>query len=296
MLTATDLAVVAFGIASALSWGAADFSGGLASRRTAAIGVVLAGQGIGLVFALALAAGSGEALPAAIDYAWATAASLAGTVALVTFYRALAVGRMSVVATIGAVVSASFPLVVGALIEGLPTLLQLSGMTLGILAIATVTLAAQQPADHANVAEAEHARAAARLAVGLALIAGLGFGGYYVLIDRVSEGSVFWPIVTGRVVGLSVLLAFVTLRRTPWLPALGSRRLVALAGVLDMGGTAFFILAAQSGRVDVAAVLTSLYPVATILLAAVLLRERVRPMQAGGIVGAIAAIVLIAAG
>ncbi|MDQ3879916.1 MAG: DMT family transporter [Chloroflexota bacterium] len=292
----TNLAVVAFGVSSALSWGAADFSGGLASRRTAAIGVVLGGQAIGLVIGLALAFASREPLPASVDYAWAAAASLSGTLALVTFYRALAIGRMSVVATVGAVVSASFPLVVGALVEGLPSLVQAAGMVIGIVAIGLVTLAADDAGRDRTAAKARHAGATARTVIGLSLLAGLGFGGYYVLIDRVAEGSVFWPIVTGRLVGLGALVAFLTVRGGPWLPAVGSRRLVTMAGVLDMGGTAFFILAAQSGRVDVAAVLSSLYPVGTIVLAALLLRERVRPMQAVGVVGAIVAIALIAAG
>lgn len=296
MLTAADLAVLFFGLGSAISWGAADFSGGLASRRSAAIGVVLGAQAVGLVIAAAIALGSGEQLLSLTDVGWAIAASLSGTLALVTFYRGLGVGRMSVVTTIAAVVSASFPLVVGAIIEGAPNPLQFGGMALGILSIAVVTLSAGRTESSAQEADAGARETAARLAIGLAVIAGLGFGGYYVLIDRVAEGSVFWPVTVGRLVGLTTLLVVVAVRRRPWFPAVSTRWLVLMAGALDFAGTAFFILAAQSGRVDVAAVLSSLYPVTTIVLAAMLLRERINAVQGIGILAAIAAIVLIAAG
>ena len=294
MLTAADIAVLTFGLGSALSWGAADFSGGLASRRSAALGVVLATTAVGMLIAPAVAVARGEPFLTPADMAWSGAASLSGTLALATFYRGLAVGRMSVVATIGAVVSASFPVALGAILEGAPAPLQLGGMVLGIVSIAVVTLAGsstEAPGDE----PAEGRRSTARLAIALAFLAGLGFGGYYILIDRVAEGSVLWPVTVGRVVAVSVLLTIVLLRRRPWVPVAGARRLVLIGGLLDLGGTTFFMLAAQSGRVDVAAVLSSLYPVTTIILAAVLLRERINAIQALGIAGAIGAIVLIAA-
>ena len=297
MLTAADAAVLVFGLGSALSWGAADFSGGLASRRSAALGVVIAITAVGLLIAPVIALARGEPFITPVDMAWAGAASLSGTLALATFYRGLALGRMSVVATIGAVVSASFPVALGSILEGAPAPLQLAGMVLGIVSIAVVTLAASSSAAPAEPSgESDGRRSAARVAIGLAVVAGLGFGGYYVLIDQVAEGSVFWPMMVGRVVGVSVLLTIVTLRRSAWVPVAGARRLVLIGGILDLGGTSFFMLAAQSGRVDVAAVLSSLYPVTTIILAALVLRERINAIQGAGIAGAIGAIVLIAAG
>ena len=293
-----ELAVVVFGVASALSWGAADFSGGLAARRTDATSVVIGAQGLGLPIAATIAVASGEPFLSLGDIAWATAASTCGTIALVAFYRALSLGWMSVAATVGAVVSAGFPVVVGAALEGLPTPTQFGGIVLGIASIAVVSLAARTvesaPAGSTSAWDPDARRRTARLAIGLAMAAGLGFGGYYVFIDQVSEGSVFWPLTVGRLFGLALLVTFSVARRARPLPARRAVPLVVPAAILDLGGTAFFILAAQSGRLDVAALLSSLYPVATILLAAVLLRERPTPLQGLGVVGAIAAIVLIA--
>ena len=308
-----EAAVVVFGVASALSWGAADFSGGLASRRSAAMAVVVGSQALGLPVAVIVAGVRGEPFLASVDIAWASAASLSGTGALIFFYRALAVGRMSVVATVAAVISASFPLAVAAILEGLPSALQFGGMSLGVASIAVVSLAGRAEAPPAATTDppppdvapdadpAPDARAlgrprAGRAALGLAAVAGLGFGGYYVLIDRVTSGSVFWPLATGRAVAIVVILAIALASRTSLVPQRAAMALVIVAGVLDLGGTSFFILAAQAGRLDIAAVLSSLYPVTTILLAALLLRERPTVVQGLGIAAAISAIVLIVAG
>lgn len=293
-----ELGVVVFGVASALSWGAADYSGGLASRRADATLVVIGTQAFGLPVAAALALFSGEPFLSLTDAAWAAAASTCGTIALVLFYRALSLGWMSVGATVGAVVSAGFPVIVGGILEGLPTGTDLIGIVVGIGSIAVVSLGAravdEAPAGSTAPWDAASRRRIARLAILLAALAGLGFGGYYVLIDRVAEGSVFWPLTVGRTVGLSLLVVFSAARRTWPVPPRRTLRLVVPAALLDLGGTAFFILATQSGRLDVAALLSSLYPVGTIILAALLLRERPTGIQALGVVGAIAAIVLIA--
>ena len=295
---APELAVVVFGVASALSWGAADYSGGLASRRTDATAVVIGAHGLGLPLAATIALLSGEPFLTLTDVAWATAASTCGTIGLVAFYRALALGWMSVAATVGAVVSASLPVVVGAAIEGLPTSTDLVGILLGIASIAAVSLFARSqeeaPAGSRSAWDAAARQRTARIAIGLAALGGIGFGGYFVFIDRVAEGSVFWPLTTGRLFGLALLVAFSVARRRRPLPARASLPLVVPAAILDLGGTAFFILATQSGRLDVAALLASLYPVATILLAAVILRERPTLIQGLGVAGAIAAIALIA--
>lgn len=293
-----ELGVLVFGVGSALSWGAADYSGGLAARRADATLVVIGTQAFALPLAVALAIFFGEPLPSLVDVGWAAAASTCGTIALVLFYRALSLGWMSVAATVGAVVSAGFPVIIGGIIEGLPSALDLLGIVVGIASIAVVSLfaraAVEAPAGSTTPWDEDSRRKVARLAILLAALAGLGFGGYYVFIDRVAEGSVFWPLTIGRTVGLALLVAFASARRMRPVPPRRTLPLVVPAAFLDLGGTAFFILASQSGRLDVAALLSSLYPVATIILAALLLRERPTGIQALGVAGAIGAIVLIA--
>src|SRR5437764_4484443 len=162
------LAVAAFGLLSALSWGVADFSGGVASRRSPALGVVLVSQPLGGLVALALALARGEALPAAPDLFWAALAGISGPTALIFFYRGLASGRMGVVAPIAGVLGAAIPVLVGAVLQGLPAPAQLAGIVVGLVSVVLVT----------RVPEIASGRSAG---VGLALIAGVGFGAFFVV-------------------------------------------------------------------------------------------------------------------
>jgi drug/metabolite transporter (DMT)-like permease len=267
-----------------LSWGTADFSGGLASRRSAALTVVLWSQPLGGLVALAIVLARGESGVGTADVVWSVLAGLCGPTALVFFYRGLAVGRMGVVAPIAGVLGAAIPVVVGGVLEGLPTVAQLGGIALALVAVVLVTRAE------------DGATGGDRRAVWLAAAAGIGFGLFFVFLGRVETGAVFTPLVIVRIVA-TLLVGFFALatrtswrlHRSAWVPAI-------IAGVLDMGGNLWYLLAAQQGRLDVAAVLASLYPVVTILLAAALLRERIGRVQAIGIAVALAAIVLIAAG
>jgi drug/metabolite transporter (DMT)-like permease len=210
-------------------------------------------------------------------------AGLSGPTALVFFYRGLAVGRMGVVAPIAGVLGAGIPVVVGGVLEGLPNGPQLAGIALALVSVLLVTRAADDGRS-------------SRQAVGLALAAGVGFGLFFVFLGRVTPGSVFIPLVVVRIVATILVATFVVATRGTWRLARPSYVPVAIAGILDMGGNLWYLLAAQEGRLDVAAVLSSLYPVVTILLAAAILRERIGPILAVGILAALAAIALIAAG
>src|SRR6266436_5277287 len=229
-----ELSTVVFGLAASLAWGAGDFSGGLATRRANVFSVVIAAHAIGLVLLVALALAWSEPFPSALDLVWGTAAGLAGAVGLAAFYRALAVGRMGITAPVTAVLAAAVPVLFGAFAEGLPQPVQLAGFALALIAVGLIS---------------RSERATGRPeGLGLALLAGLGFGGFLILIGQVSHGAIFWPLV---VAGLS---------------------------------SSLFMLAA---------VLSSLYPAATVLLAAILLKERVTRLQAMGILVAVVAIPLI---
>ena len=275
-----EFAAGVFGLASALSWGAGDFSGGLATKRAPVFGVLAIGHGAGLLLLIVLALVWREPLPSATDLAWGFAAGLAGAVGLAALYRALAVGQMSLVAPLSAVLTAALPALFGVYIEGMPGALKLAGFGLALVAIWLVAGAG--------------ATGAARHGLGLAILAGCGFGIFFILVHRAGSSAVFWPLVAARIGSLAFVLPIVLGRRQLVQP--DARLLVPmlLSGVLDVAGNAFFVLAGQAGRLDVAAVLASLYPASTVLLAALLLGERVVGVQMVGIVAALAAIALIA--
>lgn len=274
-----ELNTVAFGLAASLSWGVGDFSGGLATRRASVFSVVVAAHATGLVLLVVLALAWSEPLPSALDVVWGGAAGLAGAVGLAAFYRALAVGRMGITAPITAVLAAAMPVIFSAFAQGLPSLVQLAGFILALLAVGLIS-------------RSEGAKGRPE-GLGLALLAGLGFGGFLILLGQVSPGAIFWPLAVARFSSTLFMLAIVLTRRQEILPKRTVLPLVLLAGTLDVAGNAFFVLATHAGRLDVSAILSSLYPAVTVLLASIVLKERVTRWQAIGIVVALVAIPLI---
>jgi uncharacterized membrane protein len=275
-----DLAAPLLGLASAASWGAGDFCGGLASKRSPLLGVLALGYGTGVLAIAAAALLLGEPIPGAAALGWAVAAGLSGTLGLGALYRGLAVGRMAVVAPVSAVLSAAIPAAIGALAEGPPPAAKLLGFALALLGIWLVARTGAAGLERQGLV--------------LALTAGLGFGGFLVLMHQGAQAGPFWPLAAARSTSLALVLAAAVARRQPWAPARAALPLVLLSGALDAGGNAFFVLAGRAGRLDMAGVLSSLYPVTTVVLAAALLRERVGRSQGVGIAVALAAIALIA--
>src|SRR5947209_15362461 len=274
-------ATVIFGLAASLCWGSGDFNGGLASRRANASSVVIAAYAVGFVLLVVLALIWKEPFPAPLDITWGGLAGLAGAIGLIAFYSALSIGRMGIAAPISAVLTAGLPVIFSAFTEGLPGLLQLGGFLLALLAITLIS----RPERSKGRPEG----------IGLALLAGCGFGCFFILISRVTPSATFWPLAVARCTAILFLLIAVRIRQQPVLPTLTVAPLILLAGVLDSIGNAFFVLAAHAGRLDVAAILSSLYPAATVLLAALLLRERVTRIQGIGILLALIAVPLISA-
>ena len=269
---------VAFGLASAVSWGAGDFSGGLASRRSPAAGVVVASQAAGLALLVLLAGATREALPSASAMGWAALAGANGAFGLLALYSALASGRMGIAAPVSGVVGAVVPVLVGMALNGSPGPVALVGFA---LAGAGVWLL--------SAAGGGIARAAFR-ELALPLLAGVSFGLFLVFIHQAGGSAVLWPLAVARATSMSVLAALGGLTGTLRLPGRSALGLTGLAGVLDTGGNAFFVLAAQAGRLDVASVLSSLYPASTVLLACVLLGERLTRRQTAGAALTLAAI------
>jgi drug/metabolite transporter (DMT)-like permease len=272
-------ATIIFGLAASLCWGSGDFNGGLASRRANASSVVIAAYAVGFVLLVVLALIWKEPFPAPLDIIWGGLAGLAGATGLIAFYSALSIGRMGIAAPISAVLTAGLPVIFSAFTEGLPGLLQLGGFLLALLAITLIS----RPERSKGRPEG----------IGLALLAGVGFGCFFILISRVNHAETFWPLAVARFTSVLFLLIVVRIRQQPTLPRLSVAPLVLLAGILDAFGNVFFVLATHTGRLDVAAVLASLYPAATVILAALLLRERVTRIQAIGILLALVAVPLI---
>ncbi len=274
-----DSLAVMFGLLSALAWGAGDFCGGVAARRAPTYAVVWVTQGVGVVALAGLAWFTGEAWPSWGDGLWGMLAGLAGVVGLLALYRALAESRMGLAAPVSAVVSAALPVAVSLFSEGWPGWAQFGGF--GLALVAVWLIARDGPAR------------LSRDALQLPLLAGVSFGLFLTFIGQVSASAVFWPLVAARLTSLMVLTAFIVLTR----PALNLPRAawpaMLLAGVLDGAGNAAYGVAAQTGRLDVAAVLASLYPASTVLLAWRLLHERLARTQWVGVLLALLAIALI---
>jgi drug/metabolite transporter (DMT)-like permease len=274
---------VLLALASAVVYGAADFCGGLATRRAGAFAVVALSQLAGLVALGALLPWWGGA-PTGTDLAWGAAAGLAGAAGLVLFYGALAEGVMSVVAPVTAVSAAALPVLGGLVLGERIGPWTLTGI--GLALVAVVLVAAED-----GLGSLRTARPATLLTP---LVAGAGFGLFFVLLDRTREAAELSPLVAARAVSvLAVVLLARVASRSLSIPR-GALPVVVLVGVADMTANALFLLAAQLGQLAVTGILASLYPVSTVVLAQLVLRERLAATQAAGLAAAGAAVVLIA--
>ena len=271
-------------LASALVYGTADFLGGLASRRAAALAVTFVSQCAGLASLLVVFPfAHGQGLNGA-DLAWGAAGGMAGALALVCFYWALAAGTMSVVAPLTAVVSAVVPVITGLALGERPSAWSLAGVVLALPAIALI--AHERGPVRARVT---------RLVLGAAVAAGLGFGFFFVALAKTSGDSGMWPLLGARVASVSLLaLALVVTRRAPRLPT-EVRPMTLVAGVFDTSANALYLAAASRGLLSLVSVIAALYPASTVVLARVVLGERVQRWQFGGFVLAALAVGLVAA-
>jgi drug/metabolite transporter (DMT)-like permease len=244
---------------------------------------VLISQVVGLTLAALIAVARGEPFPSPTDLAWATAGGVTGGVGITCLYHGLATGRVAVVAPITGVLAATIPVAVGLAMQGLPSAARLTGIGIAIVAVILVSRAPDPAGDRPA-------------GVRFGLLAGLGFGLFNVCASRFSVGIVFGPLVLVRAVEAILVGAIVLSAGQRWRVPPGVWPLAIAVGLGDMAGNAFFVLAAQAGRLDVAAVLSSLYPITTIVLATILLHERVTRSHAAGIAAAAAAIVLVSGG
>ena len=271
---------ILYGILSAASWGAADFIGGIATKRTAAYRVLFLAELAGLVPFLALALFTHEAIPPATELFLGALASLVGLAGLTILYRALADGKMSIAAPISALLAALVPVIVGLLTLGIPPLTTILGFgcTLG-----AVWLISQSNSTGWRFTLSD---------LRLPLFAGIFFGLYFVLLHAATRHAFYWVLVAARLAGFLALGFYALITRQPAMPPREVWGHAISNGIIDIAGSAFFVLASTAGRMDVAAVLGALYPASTVFLAWLILREQITRLQAIGITLAFVAIVL----
>ena len=279
MQPSIELATAALGLAAAASFGTADFCGGISAKRTHVFGVLTAARFCGLVVVVALAAITEEPWPSARSLAWACAAGVVGGLALPAFYKALAIGKMGIGAPVTSVLAAAVPVIVAAFTQGLPRPIQVAGL---LLALAALWLISRPDGKIRSEG------------LGLALFAGLGFGAFLVFIHLAGMEGVYWPMAT--MLGSSLVLsAIILIAQRGSLPGPGALLVVVTAGFLDTFGNVFFVLASKYGRLDVAAILSSLYPAVTVMLAWLFLKEQITRLQTAGMTAALVAVPLITA-
>jgi uncharacterized membrane protein len=271
-------------LACAITYGVADYCGGRASRWWASTLVTLVGQAVSFVLITVTVLVIGTAWPAAVDLGWGASGGAAGAVALTVFYHCLAHGEVSVVAPATAIVSAGLPVTLGAL----------DGASLAPTAVVGIVVAVAAIALISGIADG--ARRAMRTSSGvlaLAALAGAGFGLTFYCFDRSSASSGLWPLAAARAVSVPIVAIVVSVRRPERVPGRAIWLLVAASGVLDMLANLFFLLATRDGELALTAVVASMYPASTIVLALWLDAERLSSWQGAGLALAAVALVLI---
>ncbi|MCC6227252.1 MAG: DMT family transporter [Microthrixaceae bacterium] len=269
---------------SSLVYGTADFLGGMASRRNDGMVVTVVSQTFGcLALAIAVLLWP-EVTVEASDLWWGALGGVGGGLGLMCFYPALAIGPMSVVAPTTAVCSAVVPLVAGLAIGDRPSGPAMAGV---LLALPAIVLVARESGSHGR---------AQPQTVMMSIAAGVGFGWFFIGVSQTSEHSGLWPLVGARVVSIGLVGTACLLSGRSLRPAVGTTPLVASAGMLDLAANALYLFAATRGLLSVVAVLGSLYPASTVLLAMWFLHERMSRAQAVGVAMAVAAVALIAVG
>lgn len=280
-----SLLSILFGLLSAISWGAGDFTGGLAARKIGAVRTVFYASVVGLILVSISTWVTNETVPTFRIWLIAMAAGAFGATGLILLYAAMSNGTMSIAAPVSALTAASIPVFVGTLTDGLPKPLTLLGFGFALFAVWMVS---QSEGGVKNIFT--------HLAdLKLPLLAGICFGGYFVVMHfATDEGSLFWAMTGSRTASVILIFIYMWFIRIPYqIEDRTSLPVIVLNGILDLAGNGFFVVAAQAGRLDVASVLSSLYPGSTVVLAWIFLHERLSRTQWIGIISALIAIILM---
>jgi EamA-like transporter family. len=280
-LMSPSLIVVALSLLASVGWGFADFGGGLASRRGPVLGVLLWSQFASLLIAVPILLSRTEPAMQPTDLVISIGGGAFGSVGLALLYRGLSVGRMGVVAPVAAVLTATLPVAFGFLTQGIPSILSIIGIG---CAVGSVILVSRAPGA------ADGRPSGLWYGVG----AGMVFGCFTVAVSLLGDGLILSPVVLIRVASCLAIASWIVVRRQPWRVTRGLWPALVVIGVIDMASTVAYLSAIAIGPLAIAAILASLYPVITTILAALVLRERISPIHAVGIVAAVVAVALIA--
>jgi drug/metabolite transporter (DMT)-like permease len=270
-------------LVGALLYGGADFLGGLATRRDAWLRVTIYAELVGLVPLALVTPFAWPHAPTPESLAWGAAAGTVGAAGIALLYKGLGSGSMSVVAPITAVCATVIPVLAGLAFDERPSALTLVGVVVAVLAIILVSQGSDGPSG-----------AGAR-GIPLALASGVSIGAFLILIARAS-GNGLWPLLVSRAAATAVLVLVAVARRTALLPARPVRQTARWCGFFDASATICYALAVHPGALGIVATLISLYPATTIVLARVVLHERLRRRQMVGLAFAAGAVLLITLG
>jgi drug/metabolite transporter (DMT)-like permease len=283
-LFSSDIGGILLGITSAIFYGSGDFSGGLAARRLNPYLVLGVGSLVSILAMGGLAIILGEAWPSGVTITWSLLAGVAGAFGLALLYLGLSRGGAAIVSPVSGVIGAALPVLFAALTKGMPETPQLAGFALAILGIWFVAF---------NPGEGS---VGSRRQFFLGLLAGVGFGLFFILLSRIEQNITFGPLAFAKLASCLLAVGIVLLRRTPR-PALrthlGAYGFALLAGLLDPAANALFLAASRLSRVDVAAVLASLYPAFTVLLSHWIIGEKISRGQWIGVGLCLGAIIFI---
>ncbi len=272
---------IIYGLGAALSFGAGDFAGGIVTKKSPLFSVIIFSQLTGGLMLFGLASISGQTLPGLYDLFLGCCAGICGTIGLTCLYKGLSTGKMGIVAPVAAVVSAVFPVIVGIFIQGFPTILQLAGFALAIIAV--WFLSGGKSKAPTLLSELK-----------LPIAAGLGFGMFFIIISQVSADSILWPLISARIASIALFLPIAKIKQKNLIPLKENFPMIILAGVCDAAGNTFFVLASKIGRLDISVVVTSIYPAITVLLAWLILKEKLTKAQWTGFWIVLFALILIA--
>jgi drug/metabolite transporter (DMT)-like permease len=267
-------------MAAVVAWWTSDFLGGYATRRANAFVFTTVVNLGGLLLVVVLALASQGSLPTGRGALWALAGGASGGGALAIFYRALSSGRMGLTAPVAAVLSAGIPTVVAILTEGLPGKITIVGFVFAVTGLWLITRTEDGSAPEG---------------IGLAVLAGIGFAGFYLCIRQAGSGSALWMATLTRAGGLIITGAIVLVQGNFREITPSGVRWGVVTGWIDSLGTILFVLASQTGRLDEAVVISSLYPAMTVLLARIVLKEHFTRWRLVGLLAALAAVPMIAA-
>jgi drug/metabolite transporter (DMT)-like permease len=268
-----------FSLGAVFVWGTSDFLGGYAARRSNAFVFTTIVHLSGLLWMLSLATAGHSPFPSPAGLAWTIAAGLSGGAGLAIFYRALATGRMGLTAPVAAVLSAAIPTVFGIFAEGAPRAVQVAGFVLAVVGIWLIS----RPEDGSRPQ-----------GIGAAVFAGVCFAGYYLFTKQAGSNSAVWLATLSRAASFLLTAMIVVLGRNYQITRQGIG-IGVVAGILGTSGSVMFIRAVQTGRLDAAVVISSLYPAITVLLARLFLKEHFTRWKLVGMFAALLAVPLIAA-